>query len=71
VFVFPGPRPFFWLPVDGHRHAITARDRDVPVGSLISALCGVSPARQPVAEVEWFWPTCMTCWKKAAELIDP
>lgn len=64
--LFPAPRPFFWLPVDGGRHAIVIADRDVPPGGTVNTLCGKRLTRSAVGDTDWFWPTCVTCWDDAA-----
>lgn len=60
--IFPEPRSFFWLPIDGHRHAAEIRDREVLGGQLIGTLCGQRLKRAPAGEVQWLWPTCPACW---------
>lgn len=69
--IFPAPRPFFWLPVDGARHAIVLRDKDVPYGEPVGALCGAQLTRAPVDDNDWFWPSCPVCWDAAASLAGP
>ncbi|MGH3932519.1 MAG: zinc finger protein [Pseudonocardiaceae bacterium] len=61
VAIFPEPRSFFWLPIEGHRHAAEIRDREVLGGELINTLCGQRLKRAPVGDVQWLWPTCPAC----------
>ncbi|MGH3912287.1 MAG: zinc finger protein [Pseudonocardiaceae bacterium] len=67
--IFPEPRSFFWLPVDGQRHAIRTQDRNVPRGELIATLCGQRLKREPVGDAEWLWPTCPACWTTTAASV--
>lgn len=67
--IFPEPRSFFWLPVDGCRHAAEIRDREVLSGELIRTLCGQRFRRTPVGETEWLWPTCPVCWTVTAARV--
>jgi hypothetical protein len=67
--LFPSPRPFFWLPADGARHAIHVRDRDVVPGELVSTLCGKHLTRIIAGDTEWLWPTCPECWDAAAKRV--
>lgn len=60
--IFPEPRSFFWLPLDGYRHAAETRDREVPRGELIGTLCGQQLTRALAGDTEWLWPTCPRCW---------
>ncbi|MCA1672574.1 MAG: hypothetical protein LC799_10345 [Actinobacteria bacterium] len=64
--LFPEPRSFFWLPIDGKRHAAEIRDRDVLNGELIDTLCGQQLKRAPAGDAEWLWPTCPACWDATA-----
>ncbi|MGH3717832.1 MAG: zinc finger protein [Pseudonocardiaceae bacterium] len=49
---FPHPRTFFWLPIDGKRHAADIRDRNLPSGKLITTLCGRQLTRPRVTDAE-------------------
>lgn len=69
VPLFPEPHPFFWLPIDGQRHAAENRDRDLPYGELINTLCGQQLKRIPVTDIEWLWPTCPACWTTTAASV--
>lgn len=64
--MFPRPRTFFWLPLDGARHAAGIHDRDAANGELIATLCAKQITRAPVGETEWLWPTCPDCWDVTA-----
>ena len=66
VTLFPEPRSFFWLPIDGKRHAAEIRNRDVLNGELIGTLCGQQLKRAPAGDTEWLWPTCPACWDATA-----
>jgi hypothetical protein len=67
--MFPEPRSFFWLPIDGQRHAAGIRDRNLPYGELIDTLCGRRLKRAPVTDIEWLWPTCPGCWSATAARV--
>ncbi len=67
--IFPEPQSFFWLPIDGKRHAAEIRDRDQPYGALVGTLCGQELKRAPVADIEWLWPTCPACWSATAARV--
>ena len=60
--IFPAPRTFFWLPLDGARHAINTRDRETNHGEQLATLCGQHLTRAPAGNTEWLWPTCTDCW---------
>jgi hypothetical protein len=64
--LFPAPRSFFWLPVDGARHAFAAGCRGTLPGDSVTTLCGKSLMRAAVGDAEWLWPTCLACWASAA-----
>ena len=64
--IFPAPRSFFWLPLDGHRHAAEIRDRETLGGELIGTLCGQQLVRTRAGDTEWLWPTCQNCWNATA-----
>jgi zinc-finger len=67
--IFPEPRSFFWLPIDGERHAARIRDREVLNGEPISTLCGQHLTRAPAGDVQWLWPTCPACWDTTAAKV--
>lgn len=58
----PAPRTFFWLPLDGARHAAGSGERETNHGEQVSTLCGQHLMRAPAGETEWLWPTCTDCW---------
>lgn len=60
----PEPYPFVWFPLNRERHAIDRRDRNVPRGTLMRCLCGVSYPRGPDGDMEQMWPTCQQCWNE-------
>lgn len=66
---FPTPRPFVWFPLDGQRHAIDRRDRNVPIDAPMRCLCGASHPRGPDGELEWLWRTCEPCWDEACRIV--
>ena len=39
---YPKSHPFAWFPLAGQRYAIDRRDRNIPVGSPMRCLCGVT-----------------------------
>jgi zinc finger protein len=61
----PRPQWFFWLPIDGQRHAARIHDRHLPSGKLITTLCGRQLTRIRVTDTEWLWPSCLECWSAA------
>ncbi|MGH3899382.1 MAG: zinc finger protein [Pseudonocardiaceae bacterium] len=67
--IFPEPRTFFWLPIDGQRHAAGIRDRYLPYGEQVGTFCGKQLRRAPVDDIEWLWPTCSTCWSITAARV--
>lgn len=67
--IFPEPRSFFWSPIDGQRHAVGIRDRELPYGELVGTLCGKQLKRVPVTDLEWLWPTCSACWTTTAARV--
>ncbi|MGH3812452.1 MAG: zinc finger protein [Pseudonocardiaceae bacterium] len=62
IAIFPEPRKFFWLPLDGARHAVGIHERDTNNGELIGTLCRKRLQRAPAGDAEWLWPTCPDCW---------
>lgn len=66
---FPEPRSFFWLPIDGKRHAAGIRDRGQPYGALVTTLCEQQLKREPVTDAEWLWATCPECWAATAARV--
>jgi hypothetical protein len=60
--IFPAPRTFFWLPLDGARHAVGIAHRETNHGQPVETLCGQQPTRVPAGDTEWLWPTCSGCW---------
>lgn len=69
ALIFPEPRSFFWLPIDGERHAAEIRDRNLPSDELIGTLCRQQLKRAPVTDLEWLWPTCPACWSTTAARV--
>lgn len=68
--IFPPPRPFWWLPVDGQRHAIQTRDRTTATGEPVHALCGTThPRPAPPTDAQWLWQTCELCWDEACKIV--
>ena len=68
--MFPAPRPFWWLPVSGQRHAIYAEDRSAPTGVAVHTLCGTTPDRPaPPTDAQWLWRTCDLCWNEACKIV--
>ena len=67
--IFPAPRTFFWLPLDGARPAAGIRDRDTANGETVSTLCGAQLTRVPVSDIDWLWPTCPACRDVTAQCI--
>lgn len=65
VAIFPQSRSFFWLPIDGKRHAARIRDQHLSSGKLITTLCGQQLMRTRVTDAEWLWPCCLECWAAA------
>ncbi|MGI9064338.1 MAG: zinc finger protein [Pseudonocardiaceae bacterium] len=65
----PESHPFAWFPLAGQRHAIDRRDRNVPVGSPMRCLCGVTHQRGADGDMEWLWPTCARCWDEACRIV--
>ena len=69
--IFPAPRPFWWLPVAGQRHAIDERDRHTDTGALVHTLCGTTYQRpSPPPDADWFWRTCEPCWRDACTIVE-
>ncbi|MGQ0719439.1 MAG: zinc finger protein [Pseudonocardiales bacterium] len=66
---YPEPQCFVWFPLAGQRHAIDRRDRNVPLGSPMHSLCGVSHPRGPDGDMEWLWPTCQPCWDETCKIV--
>ena len=61
---------FWWLPVEGLRHAIRRRDRDNPTGSSVHTLCGEIYERPaPPSELQWLWRTCEPCWTETCTMV--
>lgn len=60
--IFPAPRTFFWLPLNGARHAVGSTTGRPTYGEQVSTLCGQRLKRAPAGEMEWLWPTCSGCW---------
>ncbi|MBV9162808.1 MAG: hypothetical protein JO281_14930 [Pseudonocardiales bacterium] len=71
ALTFPQPQSFFWLPIDGKRHAAGIRYRNLPSGKLITTLCGRQLTRARVTDTEWLWPTCPECWSAAEARVGP
>ena len=67
--IFPAPRTFFWLPLDGARHAVEARDRETANGEPVSTLCDRQLIRARVSDIDWLWPTCPACWDAAVQRV--
>jgi hypothetical protein len=68
--IFPPPRPFWWLPVNGERHAIYEYDRLVSTGELVHTLCGAAHERPvPPTDAQWLWRTCEPCWNEACKIV--
>lgn len=68
--IFPPPRPFWWLSVDGQRHAIQECDRTTATGEPLHALCGAIHDRPPPpSDAQWLWRTCELCWKEACRIV--
>lgn len=68
--IFPAPRPFWWLPVTGQRHAIRVCDRAAPTGAPLHTLCGKEFDRPvPPTDAEWLWLTCELCWTEACKIV--
>lgn len=61
----PQFRSFFWLPIDGKRHAARIGDRNLPSGELITTLCGQRLTRRRASDTDWLWPSCRECWSAA------
>lgn len=60
------PNGFWWLPVDGQRHAIRGLDRGTEVGGTIHALCGGKFTM--TTDGDWlYWRHCSTCYQRAKE----
>jgi hypothetical protein len=69
--IFPPPRPFWWLPVDGQRHAIQDCDRTSATGEPVRTLCGATHDRPaPPSDVQWLWRTCALCWNEACKIVE-
>jgi len=66
--LFP-ERSFFWLPIDGQRHAAGIRDRDLLYGEPVNTLCDQQLKRAPVTDSDWLWPTCPDCWSVTAARV--
>lgn len=66
---YQSPRPFVWFPLAEQRHAIDRRDRNVPLGTPMRCLCGVTHPRGVDGDMEWLWPTCEQCWDKTCEIV--
>ncbi|MBA3574384.1 MAG: hypothetical protein H0W37_05335 [Pseudonocardiales bacterium] len=66
---YPKSHPFAWFPLAGQRHAIDRRDRNMPVGSPMRCLCGVTHPRGADGDMEWLWPTCERCWDEACRIV--
>ncbi|MGH3545529.1 MAG: zinc finger protein, partial [Mycobacteriales bacterium] len=54
---YPASHPFAWFPLSGQRHAIDRRDRNVPLGTPMRCLCGVTYPRGADGDIEWLWQT--------------
>ena len=67
----PQPRMFFWLPLDGKRHAADIQYRHRPSGQLITTFCGQQRTRARGTDAEWLWPTCLECWSIVEEDAEP
>jgi len=52
---YSSPRTFVWFPLAGLRHAIDARDRNMPLGAPMLFLCGSIHPRGPDCDIERFW----------------
>ncbi|MGH3937621.1 MAG: zinc finger protein [Pseudonocardiaceae bacterium] len=61
--------PFVWFPLSGQRHAIDRRDRNVPLGTPMRCLCGVSYPRGADGDMEWLWKTCERCWDETCSIV--
>lgn len=70
--IFPPPRMFWWLPVDGQRHAIHDCDRHTSTGEPVHTLCGATYDRPaPPTDAQWLCSTCHCCWNEARESVQP
>lgn len=67
--IFPAPRKFFWLPMNGARHAADIRDRDTANGEPVGTLCDKELTRAPVSDLDWLWPTCPACWDTTLQRV--
>jgi hypothetical protein len=66
----PPPHPFWWLPVQGLRHAIHSQGKTAPTGALLHTLCGYSiPRPNPPSDLEWLAKTCESCWEETCILV--
>lgn len=67
----PQPRMFFWVPLDGKRHAADIQDKHRPTGTPIATFCGQELPRVRETDVEWLWPTCLECWSIVEADVEP
>jgi hypothetical protein len=62
---------FYWLPVDGARHAISGAAGSHQVGEWADTLCEMPVQTRVATQHEWImWRTCDECWKAAHALLD-
>ncbi|MCK2243627.1 MULTISPECIES: zinc finger protein [unclassified Crossiella] len=64
---FGNPTPeqllFYWMPVDGRRHAICGAHGSHRPGQPADTLCGRQVVTRTASEREWIlWTTCDECW---------
>jgi hypothetical protein len=62
---FPQHPSFFWLLIDGQRHAAGIQDRILPSGTMSTTRCGRQLTRTRVTGTEWWWLGCREYWSAA------
>jgi hypothetical protein len=62
---------FYWLPVDGARHAISGATGSHQPGQSIKTLCGHETRYTDTDKHRWCtWRTCEDCWNAAHAVLD-
>lgn len=72
-FGTPSPEQlvFYWMPVEGRRHAIRGAHGAHHPGEQAGTLCGQEVVARAASEHEWIrWATCDECWAVAKNAQD-
>ncbi|MBP2472568.1 hypothetical protein JOF53_001440 [Crossiella equi] len=70
-FGLPASQPlvFYWMPVDGSRHAVIGPHGSHRPGEHAETLCGRPVVARTASEGEWIrWSTCDDCWQAAKDV---